>query len=45
MIRGKRVALRPIQDQERILRRASFRDGQWRDMAIHGVLREEWEQQ
>lgn len=31
--------------QEGTLRRASFRDGQWRDIAIYSVLRVEWEQQ
>jgi len=29
--------------QEGTLRRASFRDGSWRDIAIYGLLRSEWE--
>jgi RimJ/RimL family protein N-acetyltransferase len=29
---------------EGLLRRASFRDGRWCDMAVYGVLREEWKQ-
>ena len=28
---------------EGVLRRSSFRDGQWRDLASYAVLREEWE--
>jgi aminoglycoside 6'-N-acetyltransferase len=28
--------------REGILRRASFRDGHWCDMAIYSILREEW---
>ena len=28
--------------REGILRRAMFRDGQWRDIAIYAVLRQEW---
>jgi RimJ/RimL family protein N-acetyltransferase len=27
--------------QEGTLRRATFRDGQWRDMLIYGILRQE----
>ncbi len=30
--------------REGILRRASFRDGHWRDIAIYGLLREEWKE-
>jgi RimJ/RimL family protein N-acetyltransferase len=26
-----------------VLRRVSFRDGRWCDMAVYGILREEWE--
>jgi RimJ/RimL family protein N-acetyltransferase len=29
--------------REGVLRRASFRDGRWCNMAIYGILREEWE--
>jgi RimJ/RimL family protein N-acetyltransferase len=29
--------------REGTLRRSIFRDGQWRDLAIYGLLREEWE--
>ena len=29
--------------REGVLRRATFRDGRWRDLAIYGILREEWE--
>jgi RimJ/RimL family protein N-acetyltransferase len=29
--------------REGVLRRSIFRDGQWRDLAIYGLLREEWE--
>jgi len=28
--------------REGVLRRASFRDGRWRDMAVYGLLRDEW---
>ncbi|KAA3645824.1 MAG: N-acetyltransferase [Chloroflexi bacterium] len=28
--------------QEGVLRRSMFRDGEWRDVAIYGVLRSEW---
>ncbi len=28
--------------REGVLRRASFRDGGWRDMALYGLLRDEW---
>lgn len=28
--------------REGVLRRASFRDGNWRDMVIYGLLRDEW---
>jgi len=31
--------------REGVLRRASFRDGQWCDMAIYGLLRAEWKPQ
>jgi hypothetical protein len=27
--------------QQGVLRRSIFRDGQWRDMAIYGILRED----
>lgn len=28
--------------REGVLRRASFRDGQWRDLTVYGLLREDW---
>ena len=28
--------------REGTLRRAMFRDGQWRDIAVYGILRQEW---
>ena len=31
--------------REGVLRRASFRDGQWCDMVIYGLLRDEWQPQ
>ncbi|MCU0492853.1 MAG: hypothetical protein MUD01_14780 [Chloroflexaceae bacterium] len=39
---GERSAdVSPLQG---VLRRAMFRDGQWHDMAIYGLLRAEWSQ-
>ncbi len=43
---GNRASQRVLEkvgfQQEGLLRRATFRDGQWRNMAIYGILRDEF---